>query len=207
MCPRVLLTPLQTSSFWRDRDNSRRLPKGHSFSFSPQEHKLYLLYWNGCFTKLDPVARPLTMPTCSLCRARLHTIFGRSDSEQTQSIICAVEERNFWCYPTKPIVSHASCIVCGIPTFMSWSGFGLSCHVLSAHNNVVWCHILVVSSRRNAILRLGMSFLIKLHHGRCSQGAAISPDDVMWWRSAIKQVPLARDSLGPIRLWNRATST
>ena len=107
-----------------DRDNSRRLPKGHSFSFSLQEHKLHLLYWNGCFTKLDPVARPLTMPTCSLCRARLHTIFGRSDSEQTQSIICAVEEPNFWCYPTKPNVSHASCIVCGIPTFMSWSVLG-----------------------------------------------------------------------------------
>ena len=40
-----------------------------------------------------------------------------------------------------------------------------------------------------------------------SQGATMSPDDVMWWRSAIKQVPLAKDSLSPVRFWNRATST
>ena len=85
--------------------------------------------------------------------------------------------------------------------------FGLSCHVLSAHNMLHGVTFLVVSSRRNVMPCLAMSCLIKLHHGRRSQGAAISPDDVTWWRSAIKQVPLARDAINPIRFWNRATST
>ena len=36
--------------------------------------------------------------------------------------------------PTELIVPHGSCIVCAIPTFMSWSVSALSCHVLSGHN-------------------------------------------------------------------------
>ena len=83
----------------------------------------------------------------------------------------------------------------------------LSCTSWLATTYGVVSTFLLVDSWPNAMSCLAVSCPIKLHHGRCSQGAAISPDDVMWWRFAIKQVPLARDSLSPIRFRNRATST
>ena len=84
----------------------------------------------------------------------------------------------------------------------------LVCQFLSGNNVQCGVHILLVPWRRDAVSYLAASCPIKQHHGRYSQSAArVLKTRCGGARTATKEMPMARDSISPIRFWNRATST
>ena len=93
-----------------------------------------------------------------------------------------------------------------VPSLKVMERFGRAAFLSGTTYGVV-STVLLVFSRRNAMFCLAMSCPIKQHHGRYSQKRRQGPEDALWWRTATKEVPMARDSISPIRFWKRITST
>ena len=106
------------------------------------------------------------------------------------------DKRNSACFPTCPFVSHGRAVVCVISTLKSWSVSSCRVSFCPATTYGVF--------PRGVVPLLRHVMPVKPQHGRYCQGAS-TPDDVMWWHTVTRHVPVAnyissiQKSIGAIR--------
>ena len=124
-------------------------------------------------------ARPLTTPSCS------HVPTKSQDIHATESVPHPVQnnlyhlnwavETQLWVTrnPTCPIGSHGLLIVRATSNSMSWSALGC-CVTFCLAQHIVWSRQSFLFNRYMMPYHaIAVSCPIKLHHGNCSQGAAM----------------------------------